>query len=272
MIIKRLLLTGAAGGIAHLIHDKLQSIAHDIRYSDIVEPSYDRCDIDFVRCDLSDKDGVNALVKDCDGILHLGGISTEHSFDDILSANIIGVRNLYEAAQKHGQPRIFLASSNHVVGFYQQDDYLDSDAAHRPDSWYGVSKSFAEAVALMYFHKLGQETAMVRIGSCFKAPSDYRMLSTWLSIGDFLALVKRVFAVPRLGCPVIYGVSDNDSVWWNNAKVSYLGWQPQDSSAPFIQKIEASIQRPEPSDPASLYQGGLFAKAPLIDDHSDGEY
>lgn len=262
-MLNRLLVTGAAGGIGRMISGQLGQIAKSLRLSDIVTPDALPDGAEFVACDLADSAAVMDLVAGCDGILHLGGISVENTFDAILSANLVGVHNIYEAAQANGQPRIFFASSNHVVGFYRQDEYIGADAAHRPDSWYGVSKSFGEAVALMYFHKFGQETAMVRIGSCFPEPRDHRMMATWLAPEDFISLVDRVFAAPRLRCPVIYGISDNDARWWDNSGAAYLGWRPQHNSAKFAGKFR-DVAPPGPTEPVSLYQGGVFTAAPLM--------
>lgn len=264
-MINKLLITGAAGGVGTLVHDKLTSIAKTVRYSDIKEPTYLSADMEFIPCDLSNKAAVFSLLKDCDAILHLGGISTENTFDNILQANIVGVQNLYEAARHHNYPRIFLASSNHVVGFYKQDEWLDSNAPHRPDSWYGVSKSFAEAVAHMYYHKFGQETAIVRIGSCFPTPKDHRMLATWFSADDLVALLKQVVTVPKLGCPIIYGVSNNDCKWWDNSPISYLGWQAKDNSQVFANEIYQTVPMPDKNDPTSVYQGGSFTAAPIVE-------
>lgn len=262
--LKRLLVTGGAGGIATLIAPRLGEIAEAVRFSDMVEPDSLPDGAEFMQADLADAKAVDRIVDGCDGILHLGGIATEQEWEKILAGNIVGMRNLYEAARAHGHPRILFASSNHVVGFYRQDELLDADASHRPDGWYGVSKSFGEAVALLYYHRFGQETAMVRIGACFAAPKDHRMLAIWLSPDDFLSLVDRVFAAPRLGCPVIYGVSDNPAVWWDNSKTRYLGWRPQDSSARFEGDMDKP--KPAPDDPLSFYQGGEFTSRPFADD------
>ncbi|MCL5778096.1 NAD(P)-dependent oxidoreductase [Limibaculum sp. FT325] len=261
-MLERLLVTGAAGGLARMIRPELGRLALALRLSDIAAaPAGETAE--WVRCDLGDADAVDGLVEGCDGILHLGGISTENSFGRILNANIVGVHNLYEAARRHGRPRIFFASSNHVVGFYRQDERIDTDAPHRPDGWYGVSKSFGEAVALMYFHKFGQESALVRIGSCFAEPKDHRMLATWFAPEDFVALAECVFAVPRLGCPVVYGVSDNDASWWDNAGAAHLGWRPRHNAAAFAGKIAASVPLPDKDDPRAVYQGGAFTAEPI---------
>lgn len=264
-MLKKLLITGAAGGLGRLARENLADFAETLRLTDIaaIESVSDN---EEVMCgDLGDSDFVDRLVEGCDGILHLGGISVENHFDAILNANIVGVHNLYSAAQKHGQPRILFASSNHTIGFHTPSTRLDASSVMRPDSYYGVSKCFGEAVASMYHDKLGQETAIVRIGSCYPQPQDIRMLSTWLSPRDFMSLIRRVFTAPRLGCPVIYGVSANKNTWWDNHAVSYLGWEPQDSSETYRAEIEAqAAQHGQNSDSLLQYQGGNFALAPLM--------
>ena len=264
-MLKKLLITGAAGGLGRLARENLADFADTLRLSDITALT-PASNTEEVMCgDLGDSAFVDRLVEGCDGILHLGGISIESHFDAILNANIVGVHNLYSAAQKHGQPRILFASSNHTIGFHKPSTRLDASSTLRPDSYYGVSKCFGEAVASLYHDKLGQETAIVRIGSCYPQPQDVRMLSTWLSPRDFLSLIRRVFTAPKLGCPVIYGVSANKDTWWDNHAVQYLGWEPQDSSESYRADIKAqAAQRGQTSDSLLQYQGGNFALAPLM--------
>jgi len=224
---------------------------------------------EFRPAELSDFHQVRSILDGCDAVIHLGGYSTEGPFKPILDANIVGTYNLYEAARATGQPRILFASTNHVIGYYPQNVKLKGDVMHRPDSLYGVSKSFGESLARFYFDKFGQETAIVRIGSCLKKPTDYRQLSTWLSVPDFVQLVEKVFTVPQLGCPIIYGASANERSWWNNSEVSYLGWSPQDNSEIFAGEIEAAIPNPDPNDPTHLYQGGHYIDFPIMTEQSD---
>lgn len=263
---KRLLITGAAGGLGDIARRRLTHLAPMLRLSDIVPMGEAAGNEEIVVCDLADARAVNELVAGCDGIVHLGGISTEQSFSAILDANIIGLRNLYEAARHNGMPRIFFAASNHVVGFYRQDEHVDIDSAVRPDGLYGVSKCFGEALARFYYDKLGQETAIVRIGSCFESPTDYRMLATWFSYDDFVGLVERVFAVSELGCPTLWGVSANSRAWWSNDHVGYLGWQPKDSADGFEQAIRDAGNWPAPDHPLVTWQGGNNTQDPLSED------
>lgn len=265
-MMKRLLITGAAGGLGQVMRERLAHMAETLRLSDMVDLGAAAPNEEIVTCDLGDAAAVEELVKDCDGIVHFGGKSTEGTWEVINNANIQGVMNLYEAARKHGMPRIVFASSNHAIGFYPQDQVIDNTVYPRPDGLYGVSKVFGEALANAYHDKFGQETAIVRIGSSFPEPLNHRMLSTWLSYADFTRMIERIFDVPKLGCPIIYGASDNAATFWNNSNVAWLGWRPQDSSEEFRAKIDATCPKPAPDAPDVLYQGGMFCADKIHED------
>jgi uronate dehydrogenase len=56
-------------------------------------------------CDLADRAAVDAMVAGCEAIIHLGGVSVERPFEEILEANIKGVFHIYEAAPPWRQAR-----------------------------------------------------------------------------------------------------------------------------------------------------------------------
>lgn len=261
---KRLLITGAGGNLGKLARARLGHMADILRLSDIGEmaPAAGPHE-EVVPCDLGDETAVMELVADCDAILHLGGVSVERPWKDIQNANITGVYNLYEAARAHGMPRIFFATSNHTIGYYTQDKVLTVQDPVKPDGLYGVSKCFGEAMASLYHSKFGQETALIRIGSCFEKPADRRMMATWLSPDDFIRLVECVFRAPMLGCPVIWGVSNNDEGWWDTSTARLIGWRPQDNSESYREEIEAARPCPPADAPESRYQGGKFTAEPI---------
>jgi len=259
-MLKRLLMTGAAGGVGTAIRPLLPALAETVLLSDITPLGDLQPHESFQACDLGDRKAMDRLVAGVDGILHLGGISVEQPFDPILTANILGAYNLFEAARHHGRPRIIFASSNHVVGFYRRDERIDATALPHPDSLYGVSKVFGESLASLYFDKFGQECLSVRIGSCFPQPKNIRMLATWLAVEDLLDLCTCAFAVPKLGNAIVYGMSDNDEVWWDNSRAAFLGWKPKHGSQRWRAGIMAAMTE-DPQDPATIYQGGAFASA-----------
>ena len=265
--LKRLLVTGAAGGIGKAIRTKLAPLAEIVRLSDRAGLGEAASHEEIVYCELTDKDSVDKMVAGCDGIVHLGGQSVEADWDTVRDSNIEGLYHLYEAASKHKIGRIFFASSNHVIGFHNRETLLDAQSEMRPDSLYGVSKGFGELLAQYYFDKFAIESALVRIGSCFPKPLNRRMLSTWLSEGDLAELIKKVYAADRLGCTVVYGVSDNPSTWWDNKHAKFLGWTPKDSSEVFEKEGYLLEENIDSNDPAVRFQGGPFAKAGHFEDN-----
>lgn len=264
--VHRLLLTGGAGGLGKVLRERLRPYADILRVSDIaaLEPAPGAPE-EAISCDLADKRAVDALVAGCDAIVHLGGVSVERPFEEVLEANIKGVFHLYEGARRHGVRRVVFASSNHVIGFYRQDERIDANARRRPDGYYGLSKSFGEDLASFYFDRYGIETVSIRIGSSFPAPRDRRMMSTWLSYGDLTRLIEKSLFTPKVGHTVVYGASANRDQWWDNHAAAHLGFVPQDSSEPFRAQVEAQ-PAPAANDPVAVYQGGAFtAQGPFED-------
>jgi len=256
----RLLLTGAAGGLGRALRPRLKAYCETLRVSDIAALDAAGLGEEVVTAPLQDAAAVYALLRDVSAVVHLGGVSTEGPFEPILQANIVGVHNLYEAARKHGVKRIVFASSNHVTGFYRQDQVIDPRAPMRPDGNYGVSKAFGENLSRFYFDRYGIETACLRIGSSFPEPKDRRMLATWLSYDDLERLVVACLAVPVLGHTVVYGISDNTERFWDNTPAAHLGFRPHDNSERFRAAMEAKQKPIDANDPAAVYQGGGFVR------------
>ncbi len=258
--IDRLLLTGAAGNLGKVLRPRLKAYCHVLRLSHrspIGEPGEGE---EIQVASLEDKAQMLELLKGVEAVVHMGGVSTEQPWDLILAGNIVGAVNLYESARLNGTKRIIFASSNHVTGFYRQDEVITPKAAPRPDGFYGLSKAFGEDLAQLYWDRWGIETVSLRIGSSFTEPRDRRMLATYLSYDDLERLVAAALTAPIVGHSVIYGVSDNQTTWWDNTPARHLGYRPQDSSDAFRAAVEARQPTIDRHDPAALYQGGAFVK------------
>lgn len=255
---RRLLLTGAAGGLGRVLRPRLKARCDALRLSDIADLGAAAPGEELVPARLEDKAAVRALLEGVDAVVHLGGLSTEHAFEQILPANIVGTYHVYEAARVQRVRRIVFASSNHVTGFYPQDEVIDARAPMRPDSNYGLSKAFGENLAQFYWDRYGIETVSLRIGSSFPEPRDRRMLATWLSYDDLERLVVASLTAPVVGHTVVYGFSDNATAWWDNRGARHLGFRPRDSSEPFRAGAEARQPQIDIDDPAQRFQGGTF--------------
>ncbi len=149
------------------------------------------------------------------------------------------------------------ASSNHAIGFRKRTERIDADDPVRPDSLYGVSKVFGEAMSRFYFDRYGIESVCLRIGSSLPEPKDRRMLITYLSFADLTELVRCSLFAPKVDHTIVFGASDNRDPWWDNTKAAHLGWKPKDNTEPFRAKKEAE----PPVDPTArenIYQGGVY--------------
>jgi uronate dehydrogenase len=259
-MMERLLLTGAAGTLGRMLRPRLAAHCRRLRLSDRELPGDAAPHEELMPAALEDRAAVHRLLEGVDAVVHLGGVSVEAAFAPILDANISGLFHLYEAARHHGVRRIVFASSNHVVGYYRQDEVIDTHAPMRPDTLYGVSKAFGETLSRFYFDRHGIETVCLRIGSCTPAPENRRMLATWLSHDDLERLVVRALTAPRVGHLVVFATSDNAVRWWDNRHAAPLGFQARDSADPHRARIEAADPHPDPNDPLLVYQGGSFVQ------------
>lgn len=262
---RTVLLTGAAGGLGTLMRGLLPAHGYALRLFDMApiegEP-------DAITADLGDKEALREAVRGVDAIIHLAGISLEASFDKILRANIEGTYNLYEAALAEGVRRIVFASSNHAVGFTPRplpgDPLIPIDTPRRPDTFYGLSKSFGEDLAQLYWDRHGLETVSVRIGSCFPEPTSVRMLSVWMSPADGARLFDAALTAENVGHTVIHGSSDNTRLWWDLTTARSLGYAPQDDSEEYAPKLIAEQGELDPDNPDHAHLGGHFCTNPPI--------
>jgi uronate dehydrogenase len=256
----RVLITGAGGGIGRALRETLRGVYPILRLSDRVPLAPARAGEEIDRTDIADMSAVERMVAGCDGIVHLGGISGESDWSAILAGNIVGVYNVFEAARRAGVKRIVMATSNHAVGFYPRAQTIDHRVIPRPDSRYGVSKAFSEALASLYADKHGIGFLLTRIGNFGTRPIDKRRLAIWISPRDYTQLVRIGLEHPDIHCEIVYGVSGNRRSWYDNSNALRLGYRPQDDSESYAAEVLAA-EPPNPDPIAERYQGGTFCAA-----------
>jgi len=262
-MLRKIVLTGAAGRLGGHLRLPLSAMAETLISTDQVEALDGVADNEsYVQADLGDREAIMALVDGADMVVHFGAIPDEAPFDDILHSNIVGAYNIWHAAHTHGVRRVVYASSIHAMGMYPKNVAIDGEMPHRPDSFYGLAKCFAEDMARMYWDKYHLEAVCLRIYSC--APvGNARALGSWLSYPDLIQLVEKSVSTPVTGFTVVYGVSDNDRSPVDNSGAAFLGYRPRDNAEQFATRILAEAPPADPSDPAQLCHGGPFATVPL---------
>jgi nucleoside-diphosphate-sugar epimerase len=210
--------------------------------------------------DIADLDAIRPAFDGVDSVVHLAAsASLEAPWDDVLHNNIVGTYNVFEAARQAGVSRVVFASSNHAVGMYELDGApglydVDDDRRYdetgeiRPDSLYGVSKAYGEALGRMYVERHGLRVFCLRVGAVRAnddptAPTANRLIdldaegrrnrlrAVWLSKRDCAELIARCLDVEDVSWAVVYGLSNNARRFWDLSHArERLGWEPQDSA------------------------------------------
>lgn len=227
------LLTGSQGRIGTALRRLLPELGWRLR-------TFDRADSADVVGELTDAAALDTAMAGVEAVVHLAGQPTEAPWPTIRESNIDGCFQLFEAARRAGVRRVVFASSNHAAGFTPRGaGELPPDTPPRPDTLYGVSKVFGEALGRYYCDRYGFTVACLRIGTFGDRPHDHRALATWLAPEDCAQLVDRCLRSPELGYAVIWGVSANSERWWSLANP--VGYRPSSDAADS-----------QPADPAVL--------------------
>jgi uronate dehydrogenase len=263
---RKIVLTGAAGGIGTMIRPLLAGHYPGLILSDRVKPASLLPTETFVAADLTRPDEVAAAVMGADSVIHLGGFSVEGPWDTILQANIIGCYNLFEAARQAGVKRVVFASSNHAVGFYPRKRRIGTNVTVRPDSRYGVSKAFGEALGALYADKHGIAVTCLRIGNVGSRPLDVRRLSIWISPEDIVQLICIGLEHPDIRFDILYGASDNAASWWDNSRAHQLGYRPTGKAEDHRAHAEAEQAKVGPDPVGDRFQGGTFCSSEFTND------
>jgi nucleoside-diphosphate-sugar epimerase len=227
-------------------------------------------EIEAVEGDISDYRTVEEAFTGKDGVVHLAADSAvDATWESILQNNIIGAYNCLEACRQQKLKTAVLASSNHVVGMYEEehapelykkdfDLMLDHHSPVRPDSLYGTSKVFLESLGRYYVESYEYPTSVyaLRIGSVRPPEYDHpfgdaeagveagrwerhsnryqqevqRMKATWQSRRDVASLVECCLSDDSVTFGIFYGVSDNSRSWFDIERArTILRYAPQDS-------------------------------------------
>ncbi|MEL6884564.1 MAG: NAD(P)-dependent oxidoreductase [Pseudomonadota bacterium] len=260
---KKLVLTGAAGKLGSYLRGPLAGLCDELVSTDIAEGVDNlRENETYVQADLADMAQIKPLLEGADMVVHFGAIVDEVPFEEMLGPNFVGAYNIWEAAHHHGLRRVVYASSIHAVGMYPKNECIGIDVPHRPDTFYGLAKCFAEDLGRMYWEKRGLESVCLRILSCAQVTNP-RAVGSWLSYDDMVLLVRRAIDTPITGFSIVYGVSDNDRAPVDNSQARHLGYRPRDNAEQFAEEIYAASEPLDPQDPSHFCHGGPFAGIPL---------
>ena len=248
---RRILITGATGNIGQLLSERLQD-----DYEVLMQgrtPRTPRQEKELLKVDLSDSDAVTELMDGVDTVVHLAGAaSPESSWEDVLEANIIGLRNVLEAARQAGVRRVVFASSNHAMGGYDRDGEwpVYPHMIPRADSLYGMSKAMGETMGRFYHDEFGLDVICLRIGWMSGDPTlaDADILhAMWLSEDDCEQVV-RLSIEAETSWGLYYAISDKQNRRWDLTNTMLdLGYRPKDCWEDLAPEQEEPVEGGEPA-------------------------
>jgi nucleoside-diphosphate-sugar epimerase len=262
-----IVVTGAAGRIGRAIVPLLARPGRRIRLLDTETPSPapDSDEgLEWYSGSVEDPEALREAFAGADAVIHLGGLSSERPWADLLRVNIDGTRNVLEAAREAGVRRVLLASSIHAVGFAPvASAALDEPQPARPDTYYGVSKAAMEALGSLYADRFGMSVVSARICTFLEEPGDGRAVAQWLSPADAARLAEAAVALDDGRHHVVWGVSANSPEWFSLEAGHAIGYHPQDDAFAKLSRRDGTAP-PAPDPRAPL--GAAFTD----DDHPLG--
>lgn len=247
---ERILITGANGNLGRELRDGLRGVYGELRLTH-------RRELDrpagagerFVKARLESLDEMTLAMEGVDTVVHLGARTDEDDWSVIRDANIDGTFNVYEAARRCGVRRVVFGSTHHVVGFHRRDRTVGRDAPNRPDSRYGLSKVFGEAVGRLYADKHGLSVVNLRIGCCQRVPPHQRSLWMWLGFEDWVSLVRAAIDAPTgLHYETVYGVSANTRRPFDDPGARAIDWTPRQNAEDYLEEVNR--KQPPEAEPA----------------------
>ena len=248
---KKVLITGMSGLIGGLLRTHLESLGgYELS-------ALNRRPIDGVKClqaDIADLEAIKPAFEGIEVVVHLAAWLGSEDWEGNLSGNIVGARNVYEAARQAGVRRVVFASSGATIkGWCLEEPYKAiSDGRYddvpegfpkithdmvRPNSIYGATKVWGEALGRHYADAYGMSVLCVRIGA---VPKDNRVhdsheFASYLSHADVAQVLRRCIDAPDgLSYDVFFATSDNP---WGYRDLDHsrevLGYVPEDSAEAF---------------------------------------
>jgi len=211
------------------------------------------------RGDIAGLDSIQPAFEGQDTVVHLAADRRAVAgWESILRSNLIGTYNVFEAARRAGVKRVVVGSSNLAMGGYYFDPpyryilsgqfhkvtrpypLIDESARIRPFGYYGVSKTYGEALGSFYNDFHGLSAIHLRIGYTMTTDNPTVMAvaaSLWLSQRDTAQVhIRAIDAPDSLRYAVLNATSDN---YWKIFSLQrakdLIGYEPQDDAGEIIE-------------------------------------
>ncbi len=246
-------ITGAAGNVGREAIDAFPDDGHDLALFTHSETD----DLESEPLEIADGDTFSEALEGQDVLIHLAAnASPRAEWDEVRGPNVDGVYNAFEAAAENDLERVVFASSNHAVNMRNAvsgirpestvgtPEVVRPEDPTDPDTYYGVTKVFGEAMGSYYAKRHGFEVVNLRIGwllsreqlreECRErdGAGERYARAMWLSPGDCRRLLNAAATATLEGSPLIaHGVSDNSERFLSLIEtMQALSYRPRDDA------------------------------------------
>ena len=233
------LITGARGNLGR----KLRAAWTDVYDLVLIDKVADEDDSEVIAADLAvlDDDWITHF-HGVDTVVHLAASSDELApWDVLIGPNLDALANVFHAAALAGVERVVFASSNHVMGGYQDrgDEPITVDLDPLPDSPYGVTKLVGERLGQSLARAFDLTFIALRLGWIQEGknrpetlPDDWAR-KMWLSNADLIRLFDCAVEaeIEDRSFVIVNGMSRNHGMRWDLSDAAeLLGYLPEDDA------------------------------------------
>lgn len=143
----KILIMGSEGFVGqNLVHGLSKN--HDVFRSDQIDSD----EKNYFKCDITNFNSVEKIVKDVDTVIHLTAHSLVSSLDGSITnaqVNIMGLLNLLEACRKNSIPKVIFTSASSLIG-EPSSFQVNEKHVPKPKTAYGITKLTSEHYLRLY--------------------------------------------------------------------------------------------------------------------------
>ena len=236
----RILVTGGAGFIGSNLSKRLVNDGHQVvvldnllRGNKLDKSTFDA--IQFINGDVRDFETVNSAAKGCDVIFHFAAVLGVDIVADnpveTMDVEVIGTRNIVNAAMQNNVQQVLYASTSGIYGHTSFENLLTEEILVDPKTSYAMAKRYNEiylashyeekkinVISLRFFNVYGhnQDNRMVvpRFFEQAKSNEPITIFGTGKQTRDFTYIDDTVEACVRLmnikGCHIVNIANENE--------------------------------------------------------------
>lgn len=199
----KVLLTGGRGLVGRTLVPLLADTC-DVTHFELADPG------DGAPCivgDLRDRQAVDAACRGKDAVLHVAamhGARWREAGDDFsFEVNVVGTKNVLEAAARNGVRRVVFTSSIWATGHGPEPPYLpiDEELPREPAELYGLTKKLGEQMCSYCTSNHGVSTICLRPGGILPADASagrrISLLSQAVDVRDVAQAHVHALTAPR---------------------------------------------------------------------------